>query len=82
MGAFSGNEPPAWKKVFNERFRQIVDGSIKDDDFYEELFSLIDGKAFCSSNTGSTPTTSVWEFRVSITPKNIDAIMNKDLPVV
>ena len=81
VGLFSGNEPPLGK-IFNDRLRQTVDGSIKDDDFYKELFSLIDGKAFSSSNAGSTPATSVWELRVSITPKNIAAIMNKDLPVV
>ena len=82
VGAFSGNEPPAWQKLFDDRFRLMVDGSIKDDDFYEELFSLIDGKAFSLSNAGSTPTKRVWEFRVSITPKNIAAIMNKNFPVV
>ena len=80
VGAFSGNEPPAWQKPFEDRFRLLVDGSLKDDDFYKELFSFIDGKAFSSSNSGSTPTKSVWEFRVSITPNNIAAIMNKKFP--
>ena len=69
VGALSGNEPPAWQKLFDDRFRLMVDGSIKDDDFYKELFSLIDGKAFSSSNAGSTPTKSVWEYRVSISPE-------------
>ena len=82
VGAFSGNEPPAWKKYFDDRFRLTVDGSIKDDDFYKELSRIIDGKAFSLSNAGSTPTKSVWEIRVSITPNNITTIMKKKFPVV
>ena len=82
VGAFSGNEPPAWQKPFEDRFRLLVDGSIKDDDFYKELSRIIDGKAFSLSNAGSTPTTSVWEIRVSITPNNIATIMKKKFPVV
>jgi hypothetical protein len=82
VGAFSGNEPPAWQKPFPERFRLLVDGCLKDDDFYKELSRIIDGKAFGLSNAGSTPTKTVWEFRVSITPNNIAAIMKKKFPVV
>ena len=82
VGAFSGNEPPAWQKPFPERFRLLVDGCLKDDDFYKELSRIIDGKAFSLSNAGSTPTTSVWEIRVSITPNNITTIMKNKFPVV
>ena len=82
VGAFSGNEPPAWQKPFENHSRLLVDGSLKDDDFYKELSRIIDGKAFSLSNAGSTPTTSVWEIRVSITPNNIAAIMKKKFPVV
>jgi hypothetical protein len=82
VGAFSGNEPPAWQKPFDDRFRLLVDGSIKDDDFYKELSRIIDGKAFGLSNAGSTPTKEVWEIRASITPNNITTIMKKKNPVV
>jgi len=80
--AFAGNEPPAWQKPFPERFRLLVDGCLKDDDFYKELSRIIDGKAFGLSNAGSTPTKEVWEIRVSITPNNINTIMKKKFPVV
>ncbi len=82
VSSFLTNEPPAWKQFFNDKFRTIVDGTIKDGEFYKELFSLIDGAQFWSSNVASTSTTIVWEFRVSITPKNIAVIMSKNLPVV
>ncbi len=82
VSSFLINEPPAWKQFFNDKFREMHDGSIKDDEFYKEIYSLIDGTEFWSSNAASTPTPIVWEYRMSITPKNIAVIMNKGLPVV